>query len=235
MLRVDKISTEYGGIRMLCDVSLEVAEREIVCLLGSNGAGKSTLMKAIVGLVRPITGSILFRDRRIDRLDTDKIIGRGISVVPEGRRVFPKITTMENLRAGAFLEKNSKVVADRMEKVFNLFPKLRERLKQLGGTLSGGEQGMLAIGRALMSNPSLILLDEPSLGLAPILVEQFFEAIFRINQEGITIFVVEQNAAKALSVASYGYVLQKGRLVAKGSRKKLMEEEIIRKAYLLSA
>jgi len=235
MLKVDRISTDYDGIPMLREVSLEVAEMKIVCLLGSNGAGKSTMMKTILGLVHPIAGSILFRGQRIDRLKTDEVIGRGISVVPEGRRVFPKMTVWENLRAGAYLEKDPKIVEGRMEKVFKLFPKLKERKKQLGGTLSGGEQGMLAIGRALMSDPALILLDEPSLGLAPILVEQFFEAICKINQEGITVFVVEQNAAKALSVASYGYVLQKGRLVTEGSKEKLLQEEIIQKAYLLSS
>lgn len=234
MLKVDKITTEYDGIPMLRDVSLEVAEGKIVCLLGSNGAGKSTVMKTIIGLVRPIQGSVLFQGQRINHLRTDEVIGRGISVVPEGRRVFPKMTVWENLRAGAFLERDLNVVENRMLKVFQLFPKLKERMKQLGGTLSGGEQGMLAIGRGLMSNPVLILLDEPSLGLAPILVEQFFEAIQRINQEGITVLVVEQNAAKALSIASYGYVLQKGRLIVGGTREKLFEEEIIKKAYLLS-
>jgi branched-chain amino acid transport system ATP-binding protein len=234
MLRVKDLSTEYDGIPMLREISLDVPEGEIVCLLGSNGAGKSTLMKTIVGLVRPVSGGIFFRDRRIDGLPTEQVVKAGISVVPEGRRIFPKMSTRENLRAGAFLEKDLRVVGERMEKVFALFPKLQERLKQLAGTLSGGEQGMVAIGRALMSNPALILLDEPSLGLAPILVEQFFDAITKINREGITVLVVEQNAAKALSVASFGYVLQKGRLVAKGSREALLEEEIIRKAYLLT-
>jgi branched-chain amino acid transport system ATP-binding protein len=234
MLNVNRISTEYDGIPMLREVSLRVGEKEIVCLLGSNGAGKTTVMKTIVGLVRPLTGSISFRERRIEQLNTEAIISMGISVVPEGRRIFPKMTTWENLRAGAFLEKDPNVIQTRAEKVFHLFPKLRERLKQLGGTLSGGEQGMLAIGRALMSAPILILLDEPSMGLAPVLVENFFDTIWRINQDGITILVVEQNAAKALSIATYGYVLQKGRLVVEGNREKLMEEEIIKKAYLVS-
>jgi branched-chain amino acid transport system ATP-binding protein len=234
MLRIENLSTEYDGIPMLRGISLEVPEREIVCLLGSNGAGKSTLMKTILGLVRPVSGKISFRDQRIDGLQTDQIVKAGISVVPEGRRIFPKLTAWENLRAGAFLERDIRVVRERTEKVFALFPKVKERLKQLAGTLSGGEQGMVAIGRALMSNPVLILLDEPSLGLAPILVEQFFDAISRINQEGITVLLVEQNAAKALSVASYGYVLQKGRVVVKGSREALLEEQIIKKAYLLS-
>lgn len=234
MLRIENLSTEYDGIPMLRGISLEVPEREIVCLLGSNGAGKSTLMKTILGLVRPVSGKISFRDQRIDGLQTDRIVKAGISVVPEGRRIFPKLTTWENLRAGAFLERDIRVVRERTERVFALFPKVKERLKQLAGTLSGGEQGMVAIGRALMSNPVLILLDEPSLGLAPILVEQFFDAISRINQEGITVLLVEQNAAKALSVASYGYVLQKGRVVVKGSREVLLEEQVIKKAYLLS-
>jgi branched-chain amino acid transport system ATP-binding protein len=234
MLRIENVSTEYDGIPMLSGISLDVPEREIVCLLGSNGAGKSTLMKAILGLVRPVSGEITFRGERIDRLKTDQIVKAGISVVPEGRRIFPKLTTRENLRAGAFLERDLRTVRERMDRVFTLFPKLQERLKQLAGTLSGGEQGMVAIGRALMSNPVMILLDEPSLGLAPILVEQFFDAILKINRDGITVLVVEQNAAKALSVASYGYVLQKGRLVVEGSREALLEEEIIRKAYLLA-
>ncbi len=232
MLKLDRVFTEYDGIPMLRDISLEIPQAKVTCLLGSNGAGKSTVMKTVLGFVRPAKGRVFFEERRIDTLKTDEIIRLGISVVPEGRGVFQKMTTYENLRVGAFLVREQETLNRRMEEIFGLFPVLRERLKQIAGTLSGGEQTMLTISRALMSAPRLMLLDEPSLGLAPILVEQFFNKIEEINSKGIAILLVEQNAGKAISIASYGYVLQKGGLVAEGPRDVLFEEEVIKKAYL---
>ncbi len=218
---------------MLRDISLEVPQGGVICLLGPNGAGKSTVMKTVLGFVHPVKGQVFFEEKRIDTLKTDQIIRLGISVVPEGRGVFQKMTTYENLQVGAFLVTEREILNQRMEEIFSLFPVLRERSKQVAGTLSGGEQTMLTISRALMSAPRLVLLDEPSLGLAPILVEQFFDKIQEINGKGIAIFLVEQNAGKAISIASYGYVLQKGGVVAEGPRDSLLREEIIKKAYLV--
>lgn len=232
MLRLDGVSTEYDGVPMLRDIRIRIPKGEVICLLGPNGAGKSTTMKTILGFVRPLRGEIFFEDQRIDRLSTDEIIRLGISVVPEGRAIFPNMTTYENLRVGAFQVTASGILSRRMEEIFSMFPILKERLDQVAGTLSGGEQTMLTISRALMGAPQLMLLDEPSLGLAPILVEQFFEKIEEIHQKSITVFLIEQNISKAISIASYGYVLQKGSLVAEGTRESLMNEEIIRKAYL---
>lgn len=232
MLRMQEVSTEYDGVPMLRDISLRVPRGQMVCLLGPNGAGKSTTMKTILGFVRPLQGQIFFEDRRIDQLDTDEIIRLGISVVPEGRGIFPDMTTYENLRVGAYHVTANDFLGQKMEDVFEMFPILKERLSQVAGTLSGGEQTMLTISRALMSSPRLMLLDEPSLGLAPLLVEQFFEKIDEINQKGITVFLIEQNVSKAISIASYGYVLQKGSLIAEGKRESLLDEEIIKRAYL---
>ncbi|MBW2059116.1 MAG: ABC transporter ATP-binding protein [Deltaproteobacteria bacterium] len=232
MLRLENVSTEYDGIPMLRDITMRVERGRVVCLLGPNGAGKTTTMKTILGFVRPVKGRIFFEDRRIDRLNTDEIVRLGISVVPEGRGIFPNMTTYENLRVGAFHVTAEDVLKQRMEEVFQMFPVLRDRIGQVAGTLSGGEQTMLTISRALMGRPRLMLLDEPSLGLAPLLVEQFFQKIEEINQRGITVFLIEQNVTKAISIAGYGYVLQKGRLIAEGRKESLMNEEIIRKAYL---
>jgi len=209
-----------------------VEKGSITCLLGSNGAGKTTLLRAVVNLLRPREGQIFFRDTRIDRFRTHQIIKLGINVVPEGRRLFPEFTVYENLRIGAFSENDLSSLQKRMEGTFTIFPILRERLHQLAGTLSGGEQGMLSIARALMADPKVLLLDEPSLGLAPILVKELFRVIQRINEEGVTILVIEQNARKALSVAAKGYVLQKGKIVAEGTSEVLSRSEILRLAYL---
>ncbi len=217
---------------MLRDISLEVPQGRVICILGPNGAGKSTVMKTVLGFVHPVKGQVFFEEKRIDTLKTDEIIRLGISVVPEGRGIFQKMTTYENLQVGAFMTRDTETLNQRMEEIFGLFPVLRERSRQVAGTLSGGEQTMLTISRALMSAPRLMLLDEPSLGLAPILVEQFFEKIAEINSRGIAILLVEQNAGKAISIANYGYVLQKGTLVAEGQRDALLEEEVIKKAYL---
>ena len=217
MLEVRGVSTRYGQISMLRNVSITLGEGEIACLLGPNGAGKTTLIRTILGIVRPVTGSILFRGERIDGLTTDQIVKRGIGVVPEGRRIFPKMTAEENLRMGAFAEWGTSEVAGRLEQIFDRFPRLRERRRQIAATMSGGEQAMLAIGRALMGRPKLLLLDEPSLGLSPLLVEQIFEMIQAINRQGTTVFLVEQNARKTLALAHHGYLLQKGEIVGAGT------------------
>jgi branched-chain amino acid transport system ATP-binding protein len=233
MLRLERVSSQYEGkVVVLRDISLKVGKGEITCLLGSNGAGKTTLMRTIVNIVRPLQGHIYFEDRRIDQLKTHQIIKRGISVVPEGRRIFPQFTVRDNLRVGAFLENDNQLIHKKMDGVFEVFPVLKERISQFGETLSGGEQGMLAIARALMSGPKILLLDEPSLGLAPLLVREFFKVIKRINEKGMTILLIEQNARKALSIASKGYVLQKGEIVAEGTREELKNSEILRLAYL---
>jgi len=233
MLRLENVSSQYEDRAVvLRDVSLKVERGEIACLLGSNGAGKTTLMRTIVNILRPLEGRIFLEDVRIDQLKTHQIIKLGISVVPEGRRIFPNFTVFENLRVGSFLESDQRVIHENMEGAFKIFPLLKERISQYGITLSGGEQGMLAIARALMAKPKVLLLDEPSLGLAPVLVKEFFSVIKRINEEGTTILLVEQNARKALSVASRGYILQKGRIVAEGTSKELRHSETLRLAYL---
>ena len=232
MLEVRGVSTRYGQIPMLRNVSIALGEGKIACLLGPNGAGKTTLIRTILGIVRPVTGSILFRGERIDGLTTDQIVKRGIGVVPEGRRIFPKMTAEENLRMGAFAEWGTAEVAGRLEQIFDRFPRLRERRRQIAATMSGGEQAMLAIGRALMGRPKLLLLDEPSLGLSPLLVEQIFEMIQAINRQGTTVFLVEQNARKTLALAHHGYLLQKGEIVGAGTAAELGESDIVRHAYL---
>ncbi|GAB4532694.1 MAG: ABC transporter ATP-binding protein [Anaerolineae bacterium] len=234
LLTLENVTTVYGDIEMLRNVNVKVERGKIVCLLGSNGAGKSTLIKAILGLVKVVNGKITFNGEDITGEKTHKIVRKGISIVPEGKRIFPKMTTTENLRMGAYNEQNERVIEERMERVFSLFPRLKERAQQIAGTMSGGEQSMLSIGRGLMSSPELMIFDEPSLGLAPILVEQNFETIERINQEGTTIFLVEQNASLTLEIASYGYVLQKGEVIAEGTAEQLMQTEVIQSAYLAS-
>jgi len=233
MLRLERVSSHYEGkVVVLRDISLKVERGEITCLLGSNGAGKTTLMRTIVNILRPLQGHIYFEDKRIDQFKTHQIIKKGISVVPEGRRIFPQFTVRDNLRVGAFLENDIQLIHKKMDELFEVFPVLKERISQFGETLSGGEQSMLAIARALMSGPKILLLDEPSLGLAPLLVREFFKVIKRINEKGMTILLIEQNARKALSIASKGYVLQKGEIVAEGTREELRNSEILRLAYL---
>jgi branched-chain amino acid transport system ATP-binding protein len=232
MLRLETVSTQYGGVPMLRKVSMEIGKGELCCLLGSNGAGKTTTLKAILRLIPIMEGQILFEGQPIHNWKTHRIIESGISVVPEGRRLFPKMTILENLKIGAYTEADRKDDQKRLETVYQLFPRLKERLYQLAGTLSGGEQGMVAIGRGMMGRPKMLLLDEPSLGLAPVLVDEFFKGIKKINEGGVTILLIEQNARKALSIASKGYVLQKGEMVVAGSKAELCQSDTIKKAYL---
>jgi len=232
MLKINGITTCYGTVEILRDVSLNINEGEIVALLGANGAGKTTILNTIIGLIRPIHGNIYLENKRIDKMKTSGIIKAGISMVMENRGIFPDLNILENLRIGSLYEKDEKSINKTLKEIYDLFPLLKERENQLAGTLSGGEQGMLAIGRGMMSKPKIMLLDEPSLGLAPMLVDGVFKAIKRINNEGTTILLVEQNAVKALKIASRGYVLQKGQIVIEGPVKELKENEAIKKAYL---
>jgi branched-chain amino acid transport system ATP-binding protein len=232
VLKLDDVHTSYGHIRALKGISLEVEEREIICLIGGNGAGKSTTLMTISGILRPQKGRVLFRGHEIHATPPDVIVSRGISQVPEGRRIFPRLTVRENLEMGAFLRRDPAGVRDDLDRVFTLFPVLKERQRQLGGTLSGGEQQMLAIGRALMGRPQLLLLDEPSLGLAPLIVQQIFQIIREINAQGTTVFLVEQNAHMALSIANRGYVMETGNIVLVDEAPKLLSNEMVRKAYL---
>ncbi len=233
MLKVEKINTFYGPIQALFDVSIEVGEGEIITLLGANGAGKTTTLMSICGVVPPLSGKIFFEGRPITGLATDKIVSMGIVQVPEGRLIFPKLTVLENLEMGAYLRNDKKGIKEDLEYVFSIFPILKERRHQKGGTLSGGEQQMLAIGRALMARPRLLLLDEPSLGLAPLVIKQIFDIIKKINEKNnTTIFLVEQNAHQALKIASRGYVMENGRIVMEDSAENLLNNEEIKKAYL---
>jgi len=231
-LVVMEINSYYGHIHALKDVSIDLEKGEIVTIIGANGAGKSTLLKTISGLVRPRTGSVRFEGEELTELPPHKIVAKGVIQVPEGRRIFSQLTVMENLEMGAFLRKDSKSKKENLERVFELFPRLKERRRQVAGTLSGGEQQMLAIGRALMGEPKVLLLDEPSMGLAPVLVEGIFETIVRLNADGTTILLVEQNARMALEVAKRGYVLQTGTVVLMDSAENLAENEMVRKVYL---
>ena len=232
MLELNRINTFYGKIQALRDVSLKVEDGEIVTLIGANGAGKSTTLMSICGVIHPRSGEILFDGKPIQHLPAPEIVKRGISQVPEGRLIFPELTVRENLDLGAFLRTDKKGIADDMEYVFQLFPILRERVSQTGGTLSGGEQQMLALGRALMARPSLLLLDEPSLGLAPIIIQQIFKIIQKVNEDGTTVFLVEQNANQALHIANRGYVMENGVVVMEGKAQELLSSEKVRKAYL---
>ena len=231
MLQLEGVSTFYGPIQALDDVSLVVNRGEIVTLIGSNGAGKTTLLMTVCGNPRAATGHIRFEGQDIARLDTPQIMRNGIAISPEGRRVFADMTVTENLQMGGFFQNREDIEAG-LEHAFNLFPRLRERAHQRAGTMSGGEQQMLAIGRALMSRPRLLLLDEPTLGLAPLIIAQIFEIIQKIRSEGVTVFLVEQNANRALQLADRGYVLEKGRIVLEDSGQNLLANDDIRKAYL---
>jgi branched-chain amino acid transport system ATP-binding protein len=232
LLEVHDLHTYYGNIHALKGVTLHVEEGEIVTLIGANGAGKSTTLRTISGVLRPRHGTVVFAGRRIDRLEPHRIVALGICQAPEGRRIFPRMTVRENLEMGAFARRDHAGIAADMERVFTLFPRLRERMHQKGGTLSGGEQQMLAIGRALMSRPRLLLLDEPSMGLAPMLVEAIFKTIREINQQGITVLLVEQNAHMALATAHRGYVLETGRIVLEDTAERLRQNPDVQRAYL---
>ena len=232
MLKINDIDVYYGNIQALRGISLEVNEGEIVTLIGANGAGKSTLLKTISGLLKPKKGSIEYLGASIDGKPAQAIVKAGISHVPEGRRVFSNMTVEENLELGAYLRKDRDGIKKDMEHVYELFPRLLERRKQLSGTLSGGEQQMLAMGRALMSKPKLIILDEPSMGLAPLMVKNIFNIIEMVNKEGVTVLLVEQNANMALSVAHRAYVLETGSIVLSGTAKELQESEEVKAAYL---
>ncbi|MBN2219072.1 MAG: ABC transporter ATP-binding protein [Kosmotogaceae bacterium] len=232
ILSVDELQVSYGVIKAVKGITLSVEEGSIVTIIGSNGAGKSTTLGAISGLIRPSGGRVSFRGNNINRLGASRTAKLGISLVPEGRRIFSNLTVRENLLMGAYNRKDKEEIEGNFEVVFSLFPVLRERLKQSGGTLSGGEQQMLAIGRSLMANPDLIMMDEPSLGLAPIVVEEVFQAIQTLNSRGVTILLVEQNAAKALEISKYAYVLETGTITLQGSAKELLESEEVRKVYL---
>jgi branched-chain amino acid transport system ATP-binding protein len=232
MLRVENIDVFYGDLQILWDVSFEVNEGEIVALVGSNGSGKSTTLKTISGLLSPANGSIMFQDQQLNLIPANKIIEHGVAHVPEGRRLFPEMTVRENLIMGSLAPQAKAKRNETMEWVFGLFPRLREREKQMAGTLSGGEQQMVAVGRGLMALPKLIMFDEPSLGLAPILVADIFRIIKRINKEGVTVLVTEQNTKQSLETSDRGYVLENGRVVLSGSGQELLDNEHVKQAYL---
>jgi branched-chain amino acid transport system ATP-binding protein len=232
MLRLDNVNTFYGPSQILHDVSLEVYPGEIVCLLGANAAGKTTTMKTIFGLVRPRKGSVLFENRPIERKLPGDIVRSGLALVPEARRIFSRMSVLENLEMGAFVRNNRAEIKQDIERVCTIFPRIRERLKQNAGTMSGGEQQMLAMGRALMARPRMICMDEPSMGLSPILVETVFNTILQIQKDGVTVFLVEQNASMALSLANRGYVLQTGRIVLSDTASNLLTNDLVRQAYL---
>ena len=232
MLLIDGIETYYGKTKALKGISLEVREGEAVVLIGANGAGKTTTLKAVSGLIRPTQGKIEFLGKRIDRLPSEAIVKMGVAHVPEGRGIFPDMTVLENLEVGACTRKDKEGIREDLEKVFSHFPILESRQSQLGGTLSGGEQQMLAMGRGLMVRPNLYLLDEPSVGLAPLMVSQLFRIIEDINRRGMTVFLVEQNARMALGLARRGYVLETGKIVLNGPADQLIKDDHVRKAYL---
>ncbi len=230
MLKIEDLKVNYGGIEAVKGISFEVPEGSIITLIGSNGAGKSSTLRAIVGLEKPSAGKITFLDEDITGMDTDVIVSKGITLVPEGRRIFPDLTVLENLRVGAYMRKDN--LTEDLDWVFGLFPRLKERSWQAGGTLSGGEQQMLAVARALMSRPKLIMMDEPSLGLAPMIVQGIFDIIREIHRQGVTILLVEQNANMALRTADVGYVLETGRITMTGAGEELLKNEEVRAAYL---
>ncbi|UFS70786.1 ABC transporter ATP-binding protein [Geomonas sp. RF6] len=232
MLTIENLNFSYDDLKVLWDVNLEVKEGEIVTVVGSNGAGKSTTLKNISGIVRPNSGSVRFKGAEIGKLESHQVVEAGIVQVPEGRRIFPEMTVRENLRMGSFIKGARGDREKNMERVFSLFPRLKEREKQLGGTMSGGEQQMLAIGRGLMANPELLLLDEPSLGLSPLLVGNIFEIIKEINRQGVTVLLVEQNVHQSLRIAHRGYVLETGRVVLTGKGEELLDDPHVKKAFL---
>jgi branched-chain amino acid transport system ATP-binding protein len=232
MLKLTDVDTYYGPSQVLRKVSLEVNKGEIVCLLGANAAGKTTTMKTIFGLVHPRSGTIEFEGQSIERKLPGDIVRLGMALVPEARRIFPRMTVLENLEMGAFTRRSRAEIKEDMDHVYQIFPRVKERLKQVAGTMSGGEQQMLAMARALMSRPRMLCMDEPSMGLSPILVETVFNTILQIRREGVTIFLVEQNASMALSLADRGYVLQTGKIVLSDTARNLLTNDLVRQAYL---
>ncbi|MFW2489061.1 ABC transporter ATP-binding protein [Clostridium chromiireducens] len=232
MIKIDNLIVSYGGIEALKGVSLEVPSGKIVTLVGANGAGKSTTLKSIVGLVKPKSGNIDYEGTDLTKLNTELMVKKGIALVPEGRKVFADLTVLENLKIGAYSRTDKSGIAEDLEKVYSLFPRLKERTWQTAGTLSGGEQQMLAIGRALMSRPKLIMMDEPSLGLAPIIVKELFGIIKKINEDGMTVLLIEQNANAALKIADIGYIMETGKITLSGSGQELLNNDEIKKAYL---
>ena len=232
MLKIDELKVSYGGIEAVKGITFEVPERKIVTLIGANGAGKSTPLRTIAGLVRPAAGRIHLQGEDITGLSPDRIVPKGITLVPEGRRVFPDLTVLENLRIGAYLRTDKDSVEEDIQWVYELFPRLQERSWQAAGTLSGGEQQMLAVGRALMSRPKLMMLDEPSLGLAPLVVQDIFSIIREINHQGVTILLIEQNANMALKIADLAYVLETGKITMSGTGAELLANEKVKEAYL---
>ena len=232
MLKIDNLAVFYGGIEALRGISLEVEEGKIVTLVGANGAGKSTMLRSVIGLVKSKSGNITYLGENLLTMKTQDIVSKGITLVPEGRRVFANLSVLENLKMGAFVRTDDKGIKDDLEWVYNMFPRLKERAWQLAGTLSGGEQQMLAIARALMARPKLMMMDEPSLGLAPLIVKDMFGIIKEVNKLGVTILLIEQNANAALRIADKGYVIETGRITLKGTGKELLSNEDVKKAYL---
>ena len=232
MLKVENLVVSYGGIEALKGISLEVPEGKIVTLIGANGAGKSTLLRSIIGLVKPGQGKISYEEKDITGLNSQKIVQTGITLVPEGRRVFPNLTVLENLKIGAYLRNDKEGIEKDIRWIYDLFPRLEERSWQMAGTLSGGEQQMLAVGRALMSRPKVLMMDEPSLGLAPLVIKDIFKIIQEINNQGMTVLLIEQNANMALKIADIAYVLETGRITMTGTGKELLENPEIKAAYL---
>ena len=232
MLKVENLVVSYGGIEALKGISLNVPEGKIITLIGANGAGKSTLLRTIIGLVKPESGKISYNEKEITSLNSQKIVTTGITLVPEGRRIFSNLTVLENLKIGAYMRNDKAEIEKDIEWIYGMFPRLQERNWQLAGTLSGGEQQMLAVGRALMCRPKLIMMDEPSLGLAPLVIKDIFRIIQEINAKGMTILLIEQNANMALKIADWAYVLETGRITMEGTGKELLENPQIREAYL---
>ena len=232
MLKVRDLVVAYGGIEALKGISLDVPDGKIVTLIGANGAGKSTLLRSIIGLVKVKSGNVEYNGDTLTGLNSQQIVSKGLTLVPEGRRVFPNLTVLENLRIGAYMRKDEDGIAADIKRIYEIFPRLEERNWQMAGTLSGGEQQMLALGRALMSRPKLMMMDEPSLGLAPLVIKEIFNIIRSINENGTTVLLVEQNANMALKVAHHAYVLETGRIMMEGSGKELLENEEIKEAYL---
>lgn len=232
MLSVNNLQVHYGMIQAIKDVSFEVNEGEVIALIGANGAGKTTILHTVSGLLQPTKGSVMFEGQDITKVPAHKIVSLGMAHVPEGRRVFAQLTVLENLKLGAYTRKDKNEMEETLQMIYKRFPRLEERKNQIAGTLSGGEQQMLAMGRALMSHPKIILMDEPSMGLSPIFVEEVFKIIRDISAEGVTVLLVEQNAKKALNIADRAYVLETGNIILQGDAKKLMNDESVKKAYL---